>query len=176
MMFWFFVFLFAGSRGITYFMVGKIMPRCMHFAWPRGVPFRLEKCGNSYYHLKSLYISCNFKKNFNVIILVSAQYKLKSNKNLCLYFFNRNQNTQKKKIHLDHLIVFLIWIQSSIQIYFKKHWYLIIIQLYIYIYWIRGNLTFWKAHFMSSGEWVKSRLSQALIKNTHPDSNSKPIM
>jgi hypothetical protein len=33
-----------------------------------------------------------------------------------------------------------------------------------------------KAYFVGSGEEVKPRLSQALTRNTHPDSNSKPVV
>jgi hypothetical protein len=53
--------------------------------------------------------------------------------------------------------------------------------LYFYIFllffiWIRGNLTPRKAHFVGSGEGVKPRLYQALIKGARLDSNSRPAV
>jgi hypothetical protein len=52
----------------------------------------------------------------------------------------------------------------------KKHW-----GLYIYIFFFGFEETsfFWKTHFVGSGEGVKPRLSQALTRGAHPDSNSK---
>jgi len=38
---------------------------------------------------------------------------------------------------------------------------------------IQGNSTSRKAHFVGSGEQVKSRLSHALIRGARPDSNSR---
>jgi hypothetical protein len=40
-----------------------------------------------------------------------------------------------------------------------------------FFFWIRGNPTPQKAHFMVPGEQVKPRLSQALTRNARPDSN-----
>jgi len=44
------------------------------------------------------------------------------------------------------------------------------------LFWIRGNLTPRKAHFVGPGEGVKLRLSQALTRGARPDSNSRPTM
>jgi hypothetical protein len=38
---------------------------------------------------------------------------------------------------------------------------------------IRGNPTSRKAHFVGSGERIKSRLSHALTRGARPDSNSR---
>jgi hypothetical protein len=46
--------------------------------------------------------------------------------------------------------------------------------IYIYFFWIRGNLTSRKTHFVGSGERVKYRLSQTLIRGACSNSNSKP--
>jgi hypothetical protein len=43
-------------------------------------------------------------------------------------------------------------------------------------FWIRGNLTPRKAHFMGPGKGVKPRLSQALTRGACPDSNSIPAV
>ena len=43
-------------------------------------------------------------------------------------------------------------------------------------FFIRGNLTFRKVHFVGSGERVKPRLSQAFTRGACPDSNSRPAM
>jgi len=45
-----------------------------------------------------------------------------------------------------------------------------------FFFWIRGNLTPWKAHFVGPGEGVKPRLSQAFIRDACPDSNSRPTV
>ena len=45
-----------------------------------------------------------------------------------------------------------------------------------FYFWIRGNLTSRKVHFVGSGERVKPRLSQAFTRNACPDSNSRPVM
>jgi len=45
-----------------------------------------------------------------------------------------------------------------------------------FFFWIRGNPTSRKAHFMGPGERVKPRLSQALTKGARPDSNSRPAV
>jgi hypothetical protein len=45
-----------------------------------------------------------------------------------------------------------------------------------FLFWIRGNPTFLKAHFVGSGERVKPRLFQALIRNARLDSNSRPAI
>jgi len=44
---------------------------------------------------------------------------------------------------------------------------------FILFYFIQGNPIFWKAYIVGSGEQVKLRLSQALIKDARPDSNSR---
>jgi len=46
----------------------------------------------------------------------------------------------------------------------------------LYFFWIRGNPTPRKAHFMGPGERVKPRLSQALTRGARPDSNSRPAV
>jgi len=51
-----------------------------------------------------------------------------------------------------------------------------ILFIIIIIIWIRENSTPQKAHFVGSGERVKPRLSQALIKDALPDSNSRPAV
>jgi hypothetical protein len=56
-----------------------------------------------------------------------------------------------------------------------RHAKYIICILFLFI-WIRGNPTPRKAHFMDPGEFVKLRLSQALIKSARPDSNSRPAV
>jgi len=43
-----------------------------------------------------------------------------------------------------------------------------------FFFWIWGNLISRKAHFVGPSEPVKSRLFQTLIKDAHPDSNSRP--
>jgi hypothetical protein len=43
-------------------------------------------------------------------------------------------------------------------------------------FWIRGNLTLRKAHFVGPGEGVKPRLSQALTRDARLDSNSRPAV
>jgi hypothetical protein len=48
-------------------------------------------------------------------------------------------------------------------------------RIFYFFFWIRGNLTLRKAYFVGSGE-LKSRLSQALIRNIRPDSNSRPAV
>jgi hypothetical protein len=45
-----------------------------------------------------------------------------------------------------------------------------------FFFWIRGNHTSRKAHFMGPGEWVKHWLSQDLTRGARPDSNSRPAM
>jgi len=45
-----------------------------------------------------------------------------------------------------------------------------------FFFWIRGNLTSRKAHFVGPGEGVKPRLSQVLTKGARPDSNSRPAV
>ena len=40
-------------------------------------------------------------------------------------------------------------------------------------FWIRGNLTPQKAHFMGPGEGVKPRLFQVLTRGARSDSNSR---
>jgi hypothetical protein len=50
------------------------------------------------------------------------------------------------------------------------------IEHFIYLFWIRENLIFWKAHFVGPGERLKPRLSQALIKDAHPDSNLRSVV
>jgi len=50
------------------------------------------------------------------------------------------------------------------------------VQFSFFFFWIRGNLTSWKAHFVSLGEQVKLRLSQALTRGARPDSNTRPAM
>jgi len=47
---------------------------------------------------------------------------------------------------------------------------------HIFFFWIRGNLTPRKAHFMGLGERVKPRLSQALTRGARTDSNSRPAV
>jgi len=47
---------------------------------------------------------------------------------------------------------------------------------FFFFFWIRGNPTSWKAHFVGPGERVKPRLSQALTKGARPDSNSRPAV
>jgi len=46
----------------------------------------------------------------------------------------------------------------------------------IFFFWIRGNPTPRKAHFVGPGERVKPRLSQALTRDACPDSNSRPAV
>jgi hypothetical protein len=43
-------------------------------------------------------------------------------------------------------------------------------------FWIQGNPTPRKAHFVSPGERVKPRLSQALTRGARPDLNSRPAV
>jgi hypothetical protein len=45
-----------------------------------------------------------------------------------------------------------------------------------FFFWIRGNLTPRKAHFVGPGEGVKPWLSQALTRGARPDSNSRPAV
>jgi hypothetical protein len=45
--------------------------------------------------------------------------------------------------------------------------------LLLHFFWIRGNLTPRKAHFVGPGEGVKPWLSQALTRGARPDSNSR---
>jgi len=45
-----------------------------------------------------------------------------------------------------------------------------------FFFWIRGNLTPRKAHFVGPGEGVKPQLSQALTRDARPDSNSRPAV
>jgi hypothetical protein len=45
-----------------------------------------------------------------------------------------------------------------------------------FFFWIQGNPTPRKAHFVGSGERVKPRLSQALTRGARPDSNSRPAV
>jgi len=45
--------------------------------------------------------------------------------------------------------------------------------LSLFFFWIRGNPTPWKTHFVGSDERVKPRLSQALTRGARPDSNSR---
>jgi hypothetical protein len=45
-----------------------------------------------------------------------------------------------------------------------------------FYFWIRGNLTSRKAHFVGSGERVKPRLSQAFTRGARPDLNSRPAV
>jgi len=52
----------------------------------------------------------------------------------------------------------------------------LLLQPNIFFFWIRGNLTLRKAHFVGSGEGVKPRLSQALTRGARPDSNSRPAV
>jgi hypothetical protein len=47
---------------------------------------------------------------------------------------------------------------------------------HLFFFWIRGNSTSRKAHFVGPGEWVKLRLSQALTRGARPDSNSRPAV
>jgi len=43
-------------------------------------------------------------------------------------------------------------------------------------FWIRGNPTSRKAHFVGSDERVKPQLSQALTSGARPDSNLRPAV
>ena len=43
-------------------------------------------------------------------------------------------------------------------------------------FWIRGNPTLQKAHFVDPDERVKPRLSQTLTRGARPDSNSRPAV
>ena len=45
-----------------------------------------------------------------------------------------------------------------------------------YFFWIQGNSTSRKVHFVCPGERVKSRLSQALTRGACPDLNSRPAV
>ena len=45
-----------------------------------------------------------------------------------------------------------------------------------FFFWIRGNPTLRKMHFVSPGKRVKPRLSQALTRGARPDSNSRPAV
>jgi hypothetical protein len=45
-----------------------------------------------------------------------------------------------------------------------------------FFFWIRGNPTPRKAHFVGPGEQVKPRLFQALTRGARPDSNSRPAV
>ena len=49
-------------------------------------------------------------------------------------------------------------------------------QNFFFFFWIRGNLTSRKAHFVGPGERVKPRLSQALTRGARPDSNTRPAV
>jgi hypothetical protein len=57
---------------------------------------------------------------------------------------------------------------------FKLHGLLHMFIELIFFFWIRGNPTPQKAHFMGPGEQVKPRLFQALTRGARPDSNSRP--
>jgi len=46
----------------------------------------------------------------------------------------------------------------------------------LFFFWIRGNLTPRKAHFVGLGEGVKPRLSQALTIDARPNLNSRPAV
>ena len=46
----------------------------------------------------------------------------------------------------------------------------------ISFFFIRGNPTSRKTHFVDSGERVKLRLSYALTRGTHPNLNSRPAV
>jgi hypothetical protein len=48
--------------------------------------------------------------------------------------------------------------------------------LMVFFFWIRGNSTSQKAHFMGPGEQAKLRLSQTLTRGARPDSNSRPAV
>ena len=72
-------------------------------------------------------------------------------------------------------------------IFFKKSFFDLEISFFIFFvtrpktcyeifFWIRGNPTSRKAHFVGPGERVKPRLSQTLTRGARPDSNSKPVV
>jgi hypothetical protein len=46
----------------------------------------------------------------------------------------------------------------------------------LFFFWIRGNLISRKVYFVGPGEEVKPQLSQALTRDTRPDSNSRPAV
>jgi len=46
----------------------------------------------------------------------------------------------------------------------------------IFFFGFEDTSPFWKAHFVGPGEGVKSRLSQALTRGAHPNSNSRPAV
>jgi hypothetical protein len=45
-----------------------------------------------------------------------------------------------------------------------------------FFFWIQGNPTLRKAHFVGLDERVKPRLSQTLTRDARPDSNSRPVV
>jgi len=51
-----------------------------------------------------------------------------------------------------------------------------VFKLFFFFFWIQGNPTLRKAHFVGPDERVKPRLSQALTRGARPDSNSRPAV
>ena len=87
-----------------------------------------------------------------------------------------HQNLKKKK-HFRVSSCILFYNHSCV--FFFKSWIFrsVYALLTNFFFWIRENLTLWKAlwkaHFVSPDERVKPRLSQALIRDTRPNSNSR---
>ena len=50
------------------------------------------------------------------------------------------------------------------------------VKILFFFFWIRGNPTSRKTHFVGPGERVKPRLSQTLTRSARPDSNSRPAV
>ena len=51
-----------------------------------------------------------------------------------------------------------------------------ILFIIFFFFWIRGNPTPQKAHFVGPGERAKPWLSQTLTRGARPNSNSRPAM
>jgi len=72
--------------------------------------------------------------------------------------------------------MYSLWINNKLNFQIGS-WLSIIFPSYnTFFFWIRGNLTLRKAHFVGPSEGVKFRLSQALIRGARPDSNSRPTV
>jgi len=78
--------------------------------------------------------------------------------------WNKNKNSYLLGLFLRQIIGISCWKKSRCCITF------------FFFFWIQGNPTSRKVHFVGSGERVKPRLSQTLTRSACPDSNSRPAV
>jgi hypothetical protein len=78
-------------------------------------------------------------------------------------------------LEINLFLLFILLFSSFLCLHFP-HNLLFWVLLPIFFFWIRGNPTPRKAHFVGSGERGKLWLSQTLTRGALPDSNSRPAV